>query len=73
MEWQPIETAPRDGKVFIAYYPKQGWVLKSWGPYVWPCWFHKHVFGQGGSWVTGIKDDMFKQPTHWMPLPEPPK
>jgi len=26
MDWNPIETAPRDGSAFVGYNPKYGWV-----------------------------------------------
>jgi len=62
MEWQPIETAPKDGAEIL------GWSSISSEAYVmW--WSAPH-----GDWVWGINDlnDMFCDPTHWMPLPEPP-
>lgn len=60
MEWQPIETAPRDGTRILVFYP----VLDG------------HIFTAGfefGTWQSGIWDGRREQPTHWMPLPEPPE
>lgn len=71
MEWQPIETAPKDGTpVIITRHDETwGWVL-GWGEY----------FQQGKivGWVSrGFREPPgelgLAHPTHWMPLPEPPK
>ena len=62
-EWQPIETAPKDGTRVLAweypYYTVVFWDDDEEEPYT-PCW----KISYGGD----IMD-----PTHWMPLPEPPK
>lgn len=64
-QWQPIKTAPKDGTVIIVYRPKfDGKYIPRVGTDIWgnfagtDCW--------GGS-----RSDT--PPTHWMPLPEPPK
>lgn len=65
-EWQPIETAPRDGDTrFLGcdaseqYWPHvyfyAGWEDEN-----------KPVWSMAGEYFT---NDL----THWMPLPEPPK
>ena len=66
MKWQPIETAPKDGTVFIAHTPKaklRKVRLVQWlGPEV--------------NWaVYGWKDmnGNFHDISAWMPLPDPPK
>lgn len=70
MEWQPIETAPKDGT----------WVL-VWGP---PAEDSDDdgpaavVRWNGYFWEMDATDDRgeFSPPfceTHWMPLPEPPQ
>lgn len=68
-DWQPIETAPKEPRA-------PGWAA---GPliYLKPTW---------GGWDVGywsISENCFRfcgddgpddeQPTHWQPLPEPPK
>jgi Protein of unknown function (DUF551) len=79
--WRPIETAPKDGFGFLAYgRHKYGDGRKApnrvkagdhfWAIIQWDVWRedHRWVFGKDGSAVSDWGD-----PTHWMPLPEPPK
>lgn len=71
MEWQPIETAPKDGAWFSA------WDGSEVFPCCWGDWFGQAgwCYGDctyGGTLYEGLNlADI--QPTHWMPLPEPPK
>lgn len=64
-EWQPIETAPRDGTCIIVYRPKHD------GDYIpkvgvdW--WMTKGLLVP--TWAKSRKDC---PPTHWMPFPQPP-
>ena len=57
MEWQPIETAPRDGQAILAWDENETWEI---------------AYRQRGKWRYGPKGYSFN-PTHWMPLPDPPK
>ena len=63
-EWQPIETAPKDGTMVLSYEPR---ATK-----------HKYKFMEfhrtkdGGSWKN-VAASGAVIPSHWMPLPEPPK
>lgn len=59
--WQPIETAPKDGRRVLLWSaawhddPSSGW------------------FGGVRGWYLAYEAGPFKhQPTHWMPLPPPP-
>ena len=87
MEWQPIETAPKDGtKVVLAHpewseYPVAQWMEYPGNPVLdaneRDCW----VFGWGHDsigFTVGIEDywlgwDEDQMPTHWMPLPPAPE
>ena len=77
MEWQPIETAPLEMK-------EQVLILDSEGNVRLGRWYDRSYMG-GKCHVRCISDFDFGdflstcfwpndlQPTHWMPLPEPPK
>lgn len=63
-EWQPIETAPKDGEDFLALF------LFDDGSFRYDVsrWCDaRELFTAGRP----FEEDT--QPTHWMPLPEPPK
>ena len=64
-EWQPIETAPKDGTVFLGY--KRGQFRECYKVTRDDC----DMWCFGG---TSGADDLFPniKPTHWMPLPKPP-
>jgi hypothetical protein len=78
MNWQPIETAPKN---------PEG---KFWGPTIlvfcsadnfpWPAYWgqcNKTGDATEGTWfcADGVGDDEFdsRDVTHWMPLPNPPE
>lgn len=68
--WQPIETAPKDGVVFLGY--KKG----KFGPLFGECYCTQREDGEvwtfrGSSGFSDIFPDV--KPTHWMPLPTPPE
>lgn len=64
MEWQPIETAPKDGTVIFAIDSRRDYkaVVKWTGAGEWEC-----ITYYGAPMGLGFSV------THWMPLPEPPK
>ena len=64
-EWQPIETAPKDGTVFLGY--KLGQFRECYKVPRDDC----DMWCFGG---TSGADDLFPniKPTHWKPLPKPP-
>ena len=64
-EWIDIETAPKDGTVFLGY--KLGQFRECYKVQRDDC----DMWCFGG---TSGADDLFPniKPTHWMPLPKPP-
>lgn len=64
MNWQPLETAPKDGTFVLMY--RNGTVDTA-------RWYDDWMFGRSawgnGSW--SYPDHAL--PSHWMPLPEPPQ
>lgn len=68
-EWQPIETAPRDGTEFLAYgsylYPDD----KAVTEYIEIVEWSGH---DGWPWLSGSEMHAPGVYSHWMPLPSPP-
>lgn len=72
-EWQPIETAPKDGTAILAYSRQaglEGKLLRSHGVKV--TWWRTDR-ARDGFTGWGEFNDQFWPATHWTPLPEPPK
>jgi hypothetical protein len=64
-EWQPIETAPKDGKriLLVINIDKIFVVIGGWdSSWTGQCWVYD---------TKRIPTDVM--PTHWMPLPKPPE
>lgn len=75
MEWQPIETAPKDGKrvdLFGLFHNKPVRITNA-------AWLPHDLYGGplcDEMWCWPTMDDSergYYKFTHWMPLPEPPK
>ena len=64
-EWQPIETAPKDGTLIIAYRPKGNKYIRNVSQDYW-------MITETGRGVWA-KSNSYREPTHWHPLPAPPK
>ena len=69
-EWQPIETAPKDGTRILAFFALEEndeyyaqIVIIRWSYY--KRWESADYGGE-------IDYEFDSQPTHWMPLPNPP-
>lgn len=66
MNWQPIETAPFDTPVLV------------WDPEdsktSYPDVYIAFKYGTDPTWWRMNGEDGYEcDPTHWLPLPEPPK
>jgi hypothetical protein len=75
MEWQPIETAPKDGTRILLYRPSYfdwarviggNWCDEKIAKKPRPYWTHDR------ECLIGVLEARQHQPTHWMPLPPPP-
>lgn len=73
--WQPIETAPKDGRHVLIANDTPGSIHPCEGYYVTP----EHRYGKepkhAGWWrLAGSSEASVhgRTPTHWMPLPPPP-
>ena len=75
--WQPIDTAPKDGTpvVILDRSPHYGNEPKGTGYLV--ARFRKPRLGDwnypDGRWEAMYGPCSAHSPSHWMPLPEPPK
>lgn len=56
-QWQPIETAPREELEDLILFNGKVFVGGWWE----------------GVWADSVSDYASPQPTHWMPLPQPPE
>ena len=65
-EWKPIETAPKDGTVFIAFQPVSEELRVIAAAYFDEGAFRMVQYHAGN-------EEFPIHPTHWMPLPESPK
>lgn len=60
-EWQPMETAPKDGTLLLGWDRSNGCYAVSYHPCEGTCY----------EWETS--DGYAACPSHWTPLPEPPE
>ncbi len=68
-EWMPIETAPKDGTRYLVSNAR----LTTTNKQIAVAWFDDgyELEGHEGEWITYGK--FVVCPTHYMPLPEPPR
>lgn len=76
-DWQPIATAPKDG-TYVMLWGKWEDEAHGFGP--WPAYWDRG----DEEWLSSVTPQehlgagVFKclyiqEPTHWMPLPQPPQ
>ena len=69
MEWQPIETAPRDGRRILLNRRRHGVDRVELGKWM--------IFARSAMFCYDFPYHMNSvtkiQPTHWMPLPDAPR
>jgi len=72
-DWQPIETAPKDGTIILVAVDVPGLVrMVRWasgGMYGVGCWANFPQRGNGGIGPIVL----MVPPTRWQPLPQPPQ
>ena len=69
-EWLPIETAPKDGTEILLVRFQELCMPALGGAY----WGRRDGFDDEEGWVSRNGAMWFPlHPTHWIPLPEPPK
>jgi hypothetical protein len=62
LQWQPIETAPKDGTSILGWMGEMGGAEVIW-------WSSDNSGWDRGDYAPGGRP----APTHWAPIPEPPK
>lgn len=75
-EWQPIESAPKNGLVLLLF-EKNKQCVGHWD------WYYadggrgyESRYGEHGAWIEPVSGERvmlhYDPPTHWQPLPPPP-
>lgn len=86
MEWQPIETAPKDGTPIIGGFFKVPWSDSHMKGCIVQCWYQPefdafisscHVMHMAAGYTIDGQSEKLHSPTveavsHWLPLPAPP-
>lgn len=73
--WQPIETVPKDGTVIDLYGINHAGKEERWPGARWEPDYEEDDGPWKGPWSDGFDCTIPSRfvPTHWMPLPAPPK
>jgi hypothetical protein len=70
--WQPIESAPKDGTLLLCFSERLGLIVAGYDTIVRRP-EKKQILDYSRWRVDWDGDYLATAPTHWMPLPEPPK
>ena len=76
MDWQPIENAPKDGtEIMLCRYTDRNLYFVSIGTFGTARMQDDGYIANAGkpTWLQYNKIHIAPTPTHWMPLPPPPK
>lgn len=71
MKWQPIETAPKDGTDILCSF--SGAVSIAFWDVKAPDEYYYNQRSKTPQWLSHEGSYLGEEPTHWMPLPKPPK
>jgi len=78
MEWQPIETAPRDGTLVLLYGPCEWdkYVTKDSPKIIIVGFYDEYDYSEDSpfAWLSYTSNPYQDRilATHWLPLPNPP-
>jgi hypothetical protein len=76
-DWQPIETAPKDGSWFITINASADgeYEVARYAPNTWPIYIplKNGNYSRVDRVISEFTSDNFGRASHWMPLPPPPK
>ena len=70
-QWMPIESAPKDGTQILSFAEWEGITVCSWLECS-EIWEEKNKYGWVKYYDTNQMSYEVFQPTHWMPLHNPP-
>lgn len=71
-EWQPIESAPQDGRQVLLFGTQNEFAdIAMKGAFVFTGYWDR--FDESWCSTATTWRGPFYHPTHWQPLPEPPK
>jgi hypothetical protein len=69
-EWKSIDTAPKNGTSILVY---RRWKKHQWLDHGYDHYIEIAYWKDDDWWIHAFCPPASNDPTHWMPLPEPPK